>query len=218
MSSTHYDNTIVKTDDFLAKLYAGTEDACHCQKRLIVIPLHGEHGRLPFYSDRRDRHGISRTESSFFAYSDLFAEKHGDIVAALKQALHQKNIHARHLPPFVLQVRSTGEYPPKAIGASLVGLGTSLFRRFSIKNSTSDRDVPANFRKEMKAISRAAMLAPACIGYSCQRVGCRAGYDVQVAPADGYMKGKPSAHSELIGKPWIYGSTRNLEARGMVDR
>ena len=57
-----YDNTIVKTDDFLAKLYAQLKD----HDAIVVYvsdhgQLLGEHGRV-FTCDRRDGHGISGTE------------------------------------------------------------------------------------------------------------------------------------------------------------
>ena len=83
-----YDNTIVKTDDFLAKLYAQLKD----HDAIVVYvsdhgQLLGEHGRfLHAIGGTGTEYPEQKNIPFFFWYSDLFAEKHGDIVAALKHA------------------------------------------------------------------------------------------------------------------------------------
>lgn len=83
-----YDNTIVKTDDFLAKLYA------QLKKRDAIVVYVSDHGQL-LGENGRFLHAIGGTGTEypeqkntpfFFWYSDLFAARHGNIVAALKQA------------------------------------------------------------------------------------------------------------------------------------
>lgn len=83
-----YDNTIVKTDDFLAKLYAQLKDY---DAIVVYVSDHGqllgEHGRfLHAIGGTGTEYPEQKNIPFFFWYSDLFAEKHGDIVAALKQA------------------------------------------------------------------------------------------------------------------------------------
>ena len=83
-----YDNTIVKTDDFLAKLYAQLKgyDAI-----VVYVSDHGqllgEHGRfLHAIGGTGTEYPEQKNIPFFFWYSELFAEKRGDVVAALKQA------------------------------------------------------------------------------------------------------------------------------------
>lgn len=83
-----YDNTIVKTDDFLAKLYAQLKgyDAI-----VVYVSDHGqllgEHGRfLHAIGGTGTEYPEQKNIPFFFWYSELFAKKRGDVVAALKKA------------------------------------------------------------------------------------------------------------------------------------
>ena len=83
-----YDNTIVKTDDFLAGLYAQLKD-----RDAIVVyvsdhgQLLGEHGRfLHAIGGTGTEYPEQKNIPFFFWYSDQFAEKHPAILAGLRQS------------------------------------------------------------------------------------------------------------------------------------